>query len=60
MHTRVDQILQIAQRVIGGDITVYMCSGVPRGVLRVLEHPHQLWHNSQFSNSVINIFTDNR
>ena len=24
-------------------------SGVPRGVLRVLEHPHQLWHNSQFS-----------
>ena len=19
------------------------------GVLRVLEHPHQLWHNSQFS-----------
>ena len=35
-------------------------SGVPRGVLRVLEHPHQLWHNSQFSSSVTNIITDNQ
>ena len=38
---------------------VITTSGVPRGVLRVLEHPPQLWHNSQFSSSVINIVTDN-
>ncbi len=41
-----------------------LCSGVPRGVLRVLEHPHQLWHNnlhnSQVSCSVTTIDTDNR
>ena len=30
-----------------------------QGVLRVLEHPHQLRHNSQLSSSVTNIITDN-
>ena len=35
--------------------TMQASSGIPRGVLRVLEHPHQLLHNSQLSTSVINV-----
>ena len=38
--------------------TMQVSIGVPRGVLRVLEHPHQLRHNSQLSTSMINV-TDN-
>ena len=30
------------------------------GVLRVLEHPHQLWHKIQLSSSVTIIGPDNR
>ena len=35
-------------------------SGVSKGGLRVLEHPPQLWHNSQISSSVATIYADNR
>ena len=35
-------------------------SGASSMELRVLEHPPQLWHNSQLSTSVTNIVSDNR
>ena len=35
-------------------------SGVSKGGLRVLEHPPQLWNNSQISSSVATIYADNR
>ena len=35
-------------------------SGVSKGGLRVLEHPPQLWHNSQISSSVATVYADNR
>ena len=37
--------------IIIGEHTVYFLiySGVSKGGLRVLEHPPQLWHNSQIS-----------
>ena len=34
------------------------CSGVSSMELRVLEHPPQLWHNSQLSTLVTNIVND--
>ena len=38
-------------------------SGVSKGGgggLRVLEHPPQLWHNSQISSSVATLYADNQ
>ena len=40
--------------------TVSLYSGVSKGGLRVLEHPPQLWHNSQISSSVATVYADNR
>ena len=44
----------------GGGIYAINSSGVSSMELRELEHPPQLWHNSQLSSSLTTIFTDNR
>ena len=37
-----------------------LASGMSKGGLRVLEHPPQLWHNSQISCSVATVYADNQ
>ena len=42
------------------DLGRVLDSGVSSMELMELEHPPQLWHNSQLSSSLTTIFTDNR
>ena len=60
LHILLKKLFKLEEGVAEKPLSI-MCSGVSSMELRVLEHPPQLWHNSQLSTSaqILSMIIDN-